>query len=84
MSVRDNQNLPTRGFDWLGVARIAILQILILLGLTVAAVRYVSWSSDAAWEEFSGISKPAALDRHPRSSTQGEAVKRRGTCARSA
>jgi hypothetical protein len=86
MSVRDNQSLRTRGFDWLGIARIAILQILILLGLTTAVVRYVNWSSEVAWEEFSGVSKPAALEAkaHPRSATPGEPVKRRGSCPRSA
>jgi hypothetical protein len=86
MSVRDNQNLRTSGFDWLGIARIAILQILVLTGLTWVAVRYVSWSSDAAWEEFSGISKPAALEAkdRPRSVKPNEAVKRPGSCPRSA
>ena len=42
MSIRDNQSLRTRGFDWLGIARILILQILVLLGLTAAGVRYVA------------------------------------------
>jgi hypothetical protein len=86
MSVRDNQSLRTRGFDWLGIARILILQMLVLLGLTGLVVRYVNWSSDAAWEEFSGISKPAALESktHPRSAKPGEAVKRPGSCPRSA
>jgi hypothetical protein len=86
MSVRDNQNQPTRGFDWLGIARIAILQILVLLGLTAAGVRYVNWSSNVAWEEFSGVSKPAALEAkaRPRSAKPGEAVKRPGSCPRSA
>lgn len=86
MSVRDNQSLRTRGFDWPGIARIAILQILVLLGLTVAVVRYVSWSSEVAWEEFSGISKPAALEAksHPRSPRPSETVKRGAACPRSA
>jgi hypothetical protein len=86
MSARDKQNLRTGGFDWLGIARIVILQVLILLGLTSAAVRYVSWSSNAAWREFSGASKPAALEAKtpPRSPTRGEAVKRPDACPRSA
>lgn len=86
MSVRHNQSLPDRGFDWPGIARIASLQILVLLGLTAAVVRYISWSSNAAWEEFSGLSKPAALGAksHPRSPTSGETVKRGGSCPRSA
>jgi hypothetical protein len=86
MSVPDNQNSPTRGFYWLGVARIVILQILVLLGLIGAAVRYVNWSSNAAWEEFSGISKPAALNAkaQPRPATPVQAIKRPGACARSA
>jgi hypothetical protein len=86
MSVRDNQALQTRGFDWLGIARILILQILVLLGLTGAVVRYVNWSSDAAWEEFSGVSKSAALEAkaRPRSAKPAEAAKRPGSCPRSA
>ena len=85
MSVRDNQSLPPRGFDWPGIARIASLQILVLLGLTAAVVRYISWSSNAAWEEFSGLSKPALETKsHPRSPPAGETVTRGGACPRSA
>jgi hypothetical protein len=85
MSVRDNQNVRTRGFDWLAIARIAILQIVVLLGLTYAAVRYVRWSSDVAWEAFSGISKPAALEAktRARSPNSGQTIKHPGSCPRS-
>jgi hypothetical protein len=48
-----NQNPENRRFDWPAIFRILFVQVLVLLALMTAFVRYVNWSSDQAWAEFS-------------------------------
>lgn len=56
------QNPQSRGVDWLAIARIAVLQVLVLLALAGAGLRYLSWSSDLAWAEFSAANQLAVSD----------------------
>jgi flagellar basal body-associated protein FliL len=66
MSSPHNQNPGSRGIDWLGITRILILQLVVLLAVAGAFIRYLNWSSNAAWAEFSPASKPAASEANPR------------------
>lgn len=61
------QNPQSRGVDWLAIARIAVLQVLVLLALAGAGLRYLSWSSDLAWAEFSAANQLAVSDANPQS-----------------
>jgi hypothetical protein len=45
---------------WASVARIFVVEILVLLALSAAAVTYVNWSSRLAWAEFLAADKLAA------------------------
>jgi hypothetical protein len=79
-----NQSPENRRIDWLGIFRILLLQVLVLLALTTAFVRYLNWSSDQAWAEFSRAGKapaPAAKSQ-PLSSTPVQAAKGKTACAR--
>jgi hypothetical protein len=43
--------------DWLGIGRTVVVEALILIALAFAVVRYVEWSSDAAFAEFINATK---------------------------
>jgi hypothetical protein len=57
---REEQPHERRGFDWPGTIRILLIQVLVLVALTGAFVRYLDWSSDMEWAEFVGVSRTAA------------------------
>jgi hypothetical protein len=62
-----NPGPENRGIDWMGIARILLMQVLVLLALSGAFIRYLNWSSEAAWSEFSAAiesSSPGAKS-HP-------------------
>lgn len=65
MSSPDKQNRRNRGIDWLGITRLLILQLVVLLAVAGVFIRYLNWSSDAAWAEFSAASQPAASEANP-------------------
>ena len=58
MSSTDHQS-TTRSIDWLGIARTLLIQVSVLVVLAAAVVWYLNWSSDAAWSEFIGETKPS-------------------------
>ncbi len=72
-----------RGIDWLGIARTLLVQVLVLLALSGAFIRYVDWSSDVAWAEFSAASESSAPDAkpQPRSAMPVVAIKAQAPCA---
>ena len=49
---------------WRGTATTVVVELVILLALGFAAVRYVEWSSDAAVAEFMSAAKPTASNRN--------------------
>ena len=53
MQPSGNETPETRRIDWLGIFRILLVQVLVLLALSVAFIRYLDWSSEQALEEFS-------------------------------
>ena len=75
-----------RSIDWQGILRTLIVQVLVLLALSYAFVRYVDWSSDRAMAEFSAASLSAApgAKPHPRSAAPVQVVKAKTPCFRSA
>jgi hypothetical protein len=71
-----NQNPDRRGFDWLAIVRTLLIQVLVLVALSGAVIRYVNWSSDEAFSEFLAASQssvPAAKPR-PQSATPVYAI----------
>jgi hypothetical protein len=62
MPLFNNQNQNVRGVRWRGIVATAVVEILVLLALAFAVVRYVEWSSDAAQAEFMSATKPSASD----------------------
>ena len=82
MSSPQNQNPEKRRFDWPGILRILMVQVLVLTALMVAFVRYLNWSSDQAWAEFSRSFTAPALEEksRPPSASPMRAVKTRMPC----
>ena len=77
-----NQDREHRRFDWLAILRILLVQVLVLFALTTAFVRYVNWSSDQAWAEFSRTVTVPDAKTEPPSASPMRAVKNRIPCAR--
>jgi hypothetical protein len=78
-----NDNPKNHRIDWLGIFRILLVQVLVLLALSAAFIRYLEWSSDQAFAEFArAISVPPAAKSEPLSSTPVQAVKGKATCAK--
>jgi hypothetical protein len=46
------------GINWLAVARILAVQVLVFLGIMGVVLCYLDWSSEAALAEFSAANKP--------------------------
>ncbi|SIO45095.1 hypothetical protein SAMN05443247_05542 [Bradyrhizobium erythrophlei] len=47
---------------WRGIGNTVVVELLVLLALTFAVVRYVEWSSDVAQAEFMSATKPSTSD----------------------
>jgi hypothetical protein len=58
----DQANRNNNGSYWLGTAGILAIQLAVLFILSVAAIVYVNWSSDAALAEFMAAGKPSAME----------------------
>jgi hypothetical protein len=73
-----------RTIDRLGIARILLVQVMVLLALAGAVVRYLNWSSDVAWKEFISANPPAlaGTSYHLQSQTPVQTVKGKAACAR--
>jgi hypothetical protein len=79
----DQASRNTNGSYWSGTAGILAIQLAILFALSVAAIIYVNWSSDAALAEFMASGKPSAMEpsQLPQS-VPFQQVKRRMACPR--
>jgi hypothetical protein len=79
-----NQSRENRGINWLLIARTLLVQVLVLLALSGAFIRYVNWSSDRALAEFMSAGEPSAASpsHHTQSATPVQNVKGKGHCAR--
>src|SRR3954451_14873756 len=56
----NSQQQNDRGIRWRGIAATAMVELLVLFGLSFAVVRYVEWSSAANFAEFMSATKPSA------------------------
>lgn len=65
MASSGDRRQENSGFFWLGIVRTLVVQVLVLLALCGAVVRYLDWSSNAAWAEFNAASGPAASAAKP-------------------
>jgi hypothetical protein len=55
-----NNSPASRQSFWPSIARILLVEILLLVVLSGAVVGYLNWSSEAAWAEFMAASKQSA------------------------
>jgi hypothetical protein len=62
MPIFNSQQQHDRGIHWLGTGATVVIELLVLLALAFAVVRYVEWSSDAAQAEFMSATKSSASD----------------------
>jgi hypothetical protein len=78
----NSQGERKHGISWPRIAATLLVQILVLLALLVAVVRYLEWSSEANRAEFISATKPSASDpnHRPESSLPLQSVKGRTTC----
>jgi len=83
MPSSEGQSGGSRGINWPGILATLLVQVLVLIALSVAAVTYVNWSSEAALAEFVGALKPSVSDLSRRFSSPIRPVKGR-TCTRRA
>jgi hypothetical protein len=74
-------NSPTSGQRfWPSIARILLVEILLLVVLSGAVVGYLNWSSEAAWAEFKAASESAT----PAPNAPVQTVKGHMSCDRKA
>ena len=86
MPSMDHQSRMRRTIDRLGIVRILLVQVMVLLALAGAAVRWVNWSSEVAWQEFLSANRPAlaGASRQPPLQAPVQAVKAKAACAKKA
>jgi hypothetical protein len=82
MPSRDNRSSEDRGSRWLGIVRTLLVEVLVLIALSAAVVRYLNWSSETAWAEFVRASKmeTPAPKFQPQSAMPVQAVKGEPPC----
>jgi flagellar basal body-associated protein FliL len=84
MPSSEGQSGQSRGSNWRGILATLLVQVLVLAAVSVAAIYYVNWSSQAALAEFAGAVKPSVSDHWRRFSSPIQPVKGRMSCARRA
>ena len=84
MPSSEGQSGQSRGINWRGIVATLLVQVIVLIALSVAAVAYVNWSSEAALAEFVGALKPSVSGHSRRFSSPIQPVKGRTSCARRA
>jgi hypothetical protein len=84
MPSSENPNPSKPNIGWLGIVETLLVQVLVLLALSAAVVRYVNWSSDAAQAEFTAAGKPALSGptQQPQPSEPVQIVKGQKVCPR--
>jgi hypothetical protein len=82
MPLFNSQNQNVRGIRWRGIAVTAVVELLVLLVLAFAVVRYVEWSSDAAQAEFMSATKSSDPNHSGEFSTPIRSLKGRTGCYR--
>jgi hypothetical protein len=72
----DRTNLNNIDSYWSGIRGILAIQLAVLFAVSIAAMAYFNWSSNAALTEFTAAGKPSASDHIQ------QQAKRRTGCAR--
>ena len=80
----EEQNARSRGINWRPIVVTLLVQVLVLVALSAAAVTYVNWSSEAALAGFVGALKPSVSDHARRFSSPILPAKGRTSCVRRA
>jgi hypothetical protein len=62
MTSFNSQRQSNRGISWSGIIGTLLVQILVLLALGFAVVRYLARSSETNQAEFMSATKPSASD----------------------
>jgi hypothetical protein len=79
----DQASRNNSGSYWSGTAGILAIQLAVLFVLSVAAIVYVNWSSDAALAEFMASGKPSVTEpSHLPQPVPLQQVKTRSACPR--
>ena len=73
-----NEDTESRWGFWTSIARIFVIEVLVLIALAGAIIGYLNWSSEVAWSEFLAASQMAAAGSH----SALQAVKQRLRCGR--
>ena len=60
MTIFNSQQRNDRAIRWSGTAATVVVELLVLLALGVAVVRYLEWSSAVNQAEFMSATKPSA------------------------
>jgi hypothetical protein len=76
----------TNGNYWSGIAGILAIHLAVLFAVSVAALAYLNWSSNAALADFIAKDKPSASEPShlPQSSVPVQQVKNKTACAKRA
>lgn len=86
MPSMDDQSRISRTIDRLGIVRILLVQVMVLLALVGAVVRYVNWSSEVALQEFLSAGRPALAGAsskpQPKPQPELQTVKGKAACAK--
>lgn len=81
----DQASRNNNGSYWSGTAGILAIQLAVLFALSVGALVYLDWSSNAAPAEFMAVGKPSASEpSHLPQPAPLQQVKSRTACARRA
>jgi hypothetical protein len=79
----DRANRNNDDSYWSGIRGILAIQLAVLFALSVAALVYLDWSSNAATAEFMAAGKPSVSEPSPQPGPLQQ-VKRRTACPRRA
>jgi hypothetical protein len=84
MTIFNSQQQNDRAIRWRGIAATVVVELLVLLALGVALVRYLEWSSAVNQAEFMSATEPSAsvANHSGEFSTPVQALKVRADCNR--
>ena len=84
MPLFNSQQQNDRGIRWWGAAATGVVELLVLLALGIAVVRYLEWSSGVVQAEFMSATKSSVSDPNPSGefSIPVQALKGRTACDR--
>lgn len=82
MTIFNSQQQNDRAIRWRGIAATVVVELLVLLALGVAVVRYLEWSSAVNLAEFMSEPSASVANHSGKFSTLVRALKVRADCDR--